>query len=330
MIHANKCPICLSPATIHVRTMEDGQHIIPVECIRCGDYSQSNDLEVKYPLAGLQLSERAKISAWLYHHPQTIVSSQQLKHILKSMNPTVGTRADALLIALARRAPIIGSNISRLYTNLAQTIRAIQKGDFNTTTFNSDAAGKAISILPQSWSSTPDEITYLLQKYLVVNGYLESPENDLYQITPIGWKRIHELENESINSMQGFVAMDFAEKLKPIFFHAIRPGIEGAGYRAQILHDHQHNNWIADEIMAQIRRSRFVVADVSTHNQGVYFEAGFALGLGIPVIWICTQEEFKKRHFDAAQINTIKYSEVDLPGLVNELKHRIINTITKK
>ena len=33
--------------------------------------------------------------------------------------------------------------------------------------------------------------------------------------------------------------------------------------------------------MAEIRRSRFVVADYTGQVNGVYFEAGFALGLGL-------------------------------------------------
>ena len=35
-----------------------------------------------------------------------------------------------------------------------------------------------------------------------------------------------------------------------------------------------------DRIIAQIRASKFVVADFTRNRGGVYYEAGFALGLG--------------------------------------------------
>jgi nucleoside 2-deoxyribosyltransferase len=49
-------------------------------------------------------------------------------------------------------------------------------------------------------------------------------------------------------------------------------------------------NDINDEIIAQIRRSRFMVCDLTGHRGGVYFEAGFAYGLGMPVIYTCRKD----------------------------------------
>jgi hypothetical protein len=43
--------------------------------------------------------------------------------------------------------------------------------------------------------------------------------------------------------------------------------------------------------MAEIRRSRFVVADYTGQRNGVYFEAGFGLGLGLVVIPTCRADE---------------------------------------
>ena len=62
---------------------------------------------------------------------------------------------------------------------------------------------------------------------------------------------------------------------------------------------------ISDEIMAEIRRSRFVVADYTGHRNGVYFEAGFALGLGLTVIPTCRDDEISELHFDIKHLNTL-------------------------
>ena len=35
---------------------------------------------------------------------------------------------------------------------------------------------------------------------------------------------------------------------------------------------------VMDEIISEIRRARFVIADCTQQRNGVYFEAGFAIG----------------------------------------------------
>jgi nucleoside 2-deoxyribosyltransferase len=69
----------------------------------------------------------------------------------------------------------------------------------------------------------------------------------------------------------------------------------------------EHINKIDDEIIAEIRRSAFVVADCTGHRQNVYFEAGFAIGLGLRVIWTCRKDQIKDLHFDIRQYNCIDW-----------------------
>ena len=57
--------------------------------------------------------------------------------------------------------------------------------------------------------------------------------------------------------------------------------------------------------MAEIRRSRFVVADYTGQKNGVYFEAGFALGPGLTVIPTCRADDVPKLHFDIKHLNTL-------------------------
>ena len=87
----------------------------------------------------------------------------------------------------------------------------------------------------------------------------------------------------------------------------------------------EHNQKICDAIIAEIRRSRFLVADFTGHRGGVYFEAGYALGLGIPVIWTCREDELADTHFDTRQYNHVVWkNEKDL---FEKLKRRIEATI---
>jgi nucleoside 2-deoxyribosyltransferase len=82
----------------------------------------------------------------------------------------------------------------------------------------------------------------------------------------------------------------------------------------------EHSNKIDDEIIAEIRRSKFLVADFTCEKEkvrgGVYFEAGFAMGLGIPVIWTCAQQSIGDLHFDTRQYNHIVW---DTPKTLRSL-----------
>ncbi len=82
---------------------------------------------------------------------------------------------------------------------------------------------------------------------------------------------------------------------------------------------------IDDEILAEIRRSRFLVADmthgVSGPRGGVYFEAGFALGLGLHVLYSCRSDKMDEIHFDTRQYYHIKW---DTP---EELHEELVNRI---
>ncbi len=83
----------------------------------------------------------------------------------------------------------------------------------------------------------------------------------------------------------------------------------------------EHINKIDDEIVSQIRKSKFLVADFTGHRGGVYFEAGFAMGLGLPVFWTCLKDDLANLHFDIRQYNCIDW--IDTADLAKRLKRRI-------
>ena len=106
-------------------------------------------------------------------------------------------------------------------------------------------------------------------------------------------------------SPQGFVAMWFDDSMSDAWLSGFEPGIHAAGYQPRRIDEKDYVGGISDEIMAEIRRSRFVVADYTGQRNGVYFEAGFALGLGLTVIPTCRAAEIDKLHFDIKHLNTL-------------------------
>jgi hypothetical protein len=72
-------------------------------------------------------------------------------------------------------------------------------------------------------------------------------------------------------------------------FDAIERSVKRCGYRPYRVDRESHNNKIDDEIIANIRISRLVVADLTGVRPNVFYEAGFAHGLGIPVLLTCNE-----------------------------------------
>ncbi len=157
------------------------------------------------------------------------------------------------------------------------------------------------------------------------------------RLGPKAYDRLDQLSFGAPSTDQAFIAMWFGEDVGPAYQNGIAPAVELAGYTPLRIDRTEHNNKIDDEIIAQIRRSRFVVADftcefrntehgrVAIPRGGVYYEAGFAQGLGIPVIWCVRADQIEHVHFDTRQFNHITWSNAD--DLRDRLSARISASI---
>ncbi len=144
-----------------------------------------------------------------------------------------------------------------------------------------------------------------------------------------GWKRAQPVPRPGGIPGKCFVAMWFHPSMNDIFELGISRAVVDCGLPAPIRIDRkEHNNQITDEIMAEIRDAEFLIADFSGNRGGVYYEAGFARGLGRPVIHCCRDSDLDHLHFDTKLINHIKWS--DAADLRQKLANRIKATIIPK
>ncbi|WP_243149308.1 hypothetical protein [Colidextribacter sp. OB.20] len=166
-------------------------------------------------------------------------------------------------------------------------------------------------------------ISCLIQQGLIADrGKQPFAAAQLFTLTPYGYARIDEIQRYTASGRNVLVAMQFGDETRPLR-EAIRKGIESAEYHAIFIDEVQHNDFITPELLKYIRDSKFVVVDLTHQNNGAYFEEGYSMGLGKPVIQLCKQGV--KLHFDIAQKNTIMWeTEDDIPEL---LQKRIIATI---
>ncbi len=152
-----------------------------------------------------------------------------------------------------------------------------------------------------------------------------------YTVTTHGHSTMEQRQTE-VKSDQCFIAMWFNEATDALYDRAIAPSVRAAGY--QPLRIDQKPDFLGkidDQIIAEIRRSRFMIADF-THGEGgvrgsVYYEVGFAQGLDIPVIFTCRDDQLDDLHFDTNHFLHLSWPRRHAEALIEPLKNRILANI---
>jgi nucleoside 2-deoxyribosyltransferase len=171
-----------------------------------------------------------------------------------------------------------------------------------------------------SYSDHANDLVVILE-YLREEGLMTSKQTGDERLTAKGHIAADELRAKRAASTQAFVAMRFTDEMEQVYEEGIKPAIDGAGFVPMLIKKKEHANKIDDEIIAEIRRSAFLVADFTGHRQNVYFETGFAIGLGRQVVWTCRKDEIKDLHFDIRQYNCIDWDNA--ADLAQRLQPRI-------
>ena len=181
-----------------------------------------------------------------------------------------------------------------------------------------------------AWTeSVKQEDLLFLTRYLASNGWIEIITQVLGGILTVrvsidGYTKIA-TEPTNIQSSQAFVAMWFDPEMNEVYDQSVGPAIEDAGFVPVRVDRKEHVNRIEDEIVAEIRRSRFVVADFTHGKDGargsVYYEAGYAHALGLPVILTCKESSFETLHFDTAHYSHTVWTEIE------ELRTKLLTRI---
>ena len=140
-------------------------------------------------------------------------------------------------------------------------------------------------------------------------------------VTPNGWDYLEEKASQVEARKQVFVAMSFSETMKSAWEKALKDAIKKAGYKPYRIDVEPHIDRIDAKIITEINNSRFLVADVTEQKHGVYFEAGYAIGYNLPVIWCVRKDDLSNVHFDTRQYSHVVW-ESD-----QELKEKLYDVI---
>ena len=319
-----ECPLCGSES----KQYQEGLESLFVECPTCGRFQLSgpfhndNSFPKDYDKLASYLFYNGKHNApikdsrffnfigskedfdkvyskypWCYHVTKDIIENWYPK--------TFSEKVDYFLLGLAHRANFLSEIILFTSEQLHSACFALRKVDGPMRNFP---------------NIVNDQVDFFLD-YLVNQDFIEAGDCRC-TLLPKGLERIDCLQkNSDQNTKNVFVAMSFAPEMKDVR-EAIKLAIIECGYIPRIMDEIEHNHQIVPEMLYEIRESRFIIAELTGHNNGAYFEAGYALGYGKEVIQICQKSKFgEDGHFDVKQINTVLWNTTE------ELKEKIVSRI---
>ena len=285
---------------------------------------------------GLEDGEKARLTTWLVDQRQQgnncpVITEEIVEYAISRHRLPINERADRLLRFLSKQTNMAGESIF-LFEHSGESHR----DDFGSPIYP-DMPTNPVFLAAMAWSesTSPDEVSYLVD-YLEEEGWVREshkgvgpvPRSYRFRVTVSGHVRIAD-EVARTDSSQAFVAMWFDNSVESAYDEGIAPAIQDCGFEAKRIDRDPAVDKIDDAIISEIRRSRFLVADF-THGKrgargGVYYEAGFAHGLGIPVIFTCRSDKIDEVHFDTRQYAHIRWNSTS--KLRHSLRDKILARI---
>lgn len=275
-----KCPVCCRNAAGPIAPAED---FYRVSCDYCGEYRITPELAEDLP------SEIGD------SRPYLTAATRQAS---EESAPLDLTRRNWRGYADAHRHTSITRKLDKL-------LRYIQR--------RSEFPGATVPIDTQTFPPIIDardqsEVRYFAEHASKMN-YIEGPITSRlgpFRISIRGWEYLDPGGAGAGIPGRVFVAMSFDDDLEEVYVDGIEPALEvDCGLDPQRVDLIHHNEKVCDRILAEIRRCQFVVADYTRHKHGVYFEDGFAQGLGRQVVRTCRHSDIENAHFDTRQYNHI-------------------------
>lgn len=296
------CPVC-KQSVEHFKDIEGPKS--EVQCNYCGEFVIEKSLQA---ILDSNQYNQLRIGSW--------IRKQNSSGIIPELNAI----DFANLISLKDKKINQKYELLLKYVYSEKTIQ-IQLADLNRL------------YLVLFWCEDIKEFNMLLSKAVELNHLklkFDGMSVKEYIITYDGKEFIENLGLDN-NSNKIFMAFHFTEEMKKEFESTIKRAVidssEGKLEAVRVSSSAtDHDAKIDDELIGMIKSSKAVIADFTGNRTAVYYEAGFAMGLGIPVIWICKKDDVDKLSFDTRQYPHIIWeNEDDLYNqVVNRLKAKIL------
>jgi hypothetical protein len=200
---------------------------------------------------------------WISHSAVDIIKQRNKAHLLSAyLRDLPGVSWTQVQYIVDRNVEALADSVSQvpLVDQFDRLLFALCEG---TSRFGSRSDFSYETDWPLIRAKDSDEVLSML-KTLKVDGYLVADGRDGIFVPPTptrkAFERYSDLRNAGPMSQQAFVAMAFAPKYDTAWNTIIKPGIIAAGYRPFRVDQKEHADKVDDLIMAEIRRSKFLVA----------------------------------------------------------------------
>lgn len=276
------CPICgFHKFKKHER--DSVRNVYFFECERCGEFEASwelirgfQDIEKRISKVGYILSGLARELYETEDKPPLFMVKNIddiIKHHLVPNTNRIEEKIQKLLQRLREKTEFFGQEVGL--------------GDVET-------------LVPLAYAKNSAELlalfTLMTEKKLAKIGVTTNGEMRTVKIalSANGWDVTNSLEKENKESDRGFIAIWFDDSMNESI-DAIGEAITECGFRSICIRDEHFSEKIMDKALGEIRKSRFVVVDLTGERGSVFFEAGFAHGLGIETIYVYKEQDVKER-----------------------------------
>jgi hypothetical protein len=324
---SDKCPICNSDVNKPTYYDNRGTSMHFYSCPRCGEFHLQYNFSHQLPsILNNDNRKIAALSHWVRTRYEVIAKEPPDEQFLRK---TI-TLDEQLVNSIIKNPPLSPA----------------EQADNVVRWLGSKAPGEIVGIQPSNemsiisiiGSATSQELEIVLD-YLKRSGLTKGDIDNTIPLvaslalTVEGWQYYEGLKRGATNSRKAFMAMKYGdEQLDKIVEDVFKPAVEQTGFDLFKLPDRPKAGLIDDRIRAEIQTSRFLIADLTHENRGAYWEAGYAEGLGKPVIYTCKKKKFKrlKTHFDTNHHLTILWDDVEPGKAGEELKATIRATLPEQ
>ena len=345
MSSEGKCPVCLSidPGTRCLHTPP-----ARFECDVCGEYTTDHDLALQASAGALDRGH------WKLNKVQRTVLSHRIR--LRHDAETADRRQlQPSLSAAPSESPVLsGQGWFRVTKQILDRLRSEARAPTpaeqakNAIRFIADrvsARGESLRHIPDGFRATIGASDYgaglwiveqLQKKGLVDAGgptartKVRHDDNtvviqeELLSVTLSldGWQEYERAKRGGFDGNYGFVALQFNDPTLDDLLATTKATVrDEMGYDLIDMRDIEQAGLIDNIMRDQIADAAFVLADLTHANPGAYWEAGYAEGLGKPVVYTCRKDVFDQgdTHFDTNHCTTIPWTSDDPDGFCDRL-----------
>lgn len=295
------CPVCKF-AFAAVETDPSGRDAIKVDCAHCGIFGLTGSLHSTLPTLLTQRDASPKLSHVIRKAHESgqyiLVDTYTAEAVLANPLPRPREQADLLIQWLAVNSPGPGESIQVSYDSHGAIVGAKSHAGFSLL----------VDHLLSTDIATGPHTTFLSGESVAQIA-----------LTFAGWDAYENFRLGGNTYRKAFMAMKFGDAdLDNFLGSCLKPAAKRAGFDLFKLDDRPKAGLIDDRMRVEIRASDFIIADLTHDNLGAYWEAGFAEGLGKPVIYTCERSKFEatRTHFDTNHHLTIVWdlSNTELAG----------------